>query len=287
MAIKLFNTVSDLIDILTPLPALGVDFTIISNKGPKILHPLSDETSIAKIGQLTNIDQQLPFLAPTLQGLQQATKGKTTLIGFVGAPFTLAAYSVEGGHSKLCAKMKKMCLDAPQLVHQLLDKYTEALCRYASYQIQYGAQVMQVFESWSHHLSEEDFVQFAKPYAERIAKYLHEHHPTVPLVYFANGGSGYLHRQLDMSYDGLSIDWQISMQTARQVAGPHRVLAGNVDPMVLYGTDQNIRLAVQRCMQQAGSHHVLNLGHGVEKDTSEHAVEVFVQTCKQYAKVSV
>lgn len=94
--------------------------------------------------------------------MRKETEGKTTLIGFIGAPWTLAAYSVEGGHSKLCKRIKTMCFEQPELAHVLLDKYTDALCQYASYQIQSGAQVMQIFESWSHHLSEEQFLAYAK-----------------------------------------------------------------------------------------------------------------------------
>jgi len=150
------------IDILTPLPALGVDFTIVEGKGPKIADPIRSKDQIDKIGKFYDIDKQLPFLSTTIKALSAETKGKTTLIGFIGAPWTLAAYSVEGGHSKLCTKMKTMCLEQPQLAHQFLEKYTDALCLYASHQIESGAQVMQVFESWAHHMSEEQFVAFAK-----------------------------------------------------------------------------------------------------------------------------
>eukprot|EP01038_Epipyxis_sp_PR26KG_P009966 gene9966-13404_t len=268
-------------DILTPLPAMGVDFTIIENKGPKIAKPIQTLADINAVDILTDVNAQIPFLGTILKSLRQETEGKTSLIGFVGAPWTLAAYSVEGGHSKLCAKFKKMCLEDPQSAHLLLSKYADSLCLYASFQIESGAQILQIFESWAHHMSEEQFVEFAKPYAEQIAKYLKAKHPTVPVVYFANGGSVYLHRQLDMTLDGISIDWKISMEQARKVAGPNKVLAGNVDPMVLYGSEANIRNAVKKCIQQANGKHVLNLGHGVEKDTSEDAVYAFVDAARQ------
>jgi len=190
------------------------------------------------------------------------------------------AYSVEGGHSKLAAKIKKMCHDEPALAHSLLDKYTQSLCLYASHQVECGAQVLQLFESWAHHLSEADFLTFAKPYADRVAVYLKERHPNVPVVYFANGGSGYLHQQLDMRVDSLAVDWKISMRRAREVAGPNKVLCGNVDPILLYSKEPIIRAAVELCIQEARGRHVLNLGHGVEKDTSEEAVAQFVNAAK-------
>ncbi len=114
----------------------------------------------------------------------------------------------------------------------------------------------------------------------RIAAYLKEKHPLVPVVYFANGGSCFLDQQTDMPLDGLSVDWRITMERARKIAGPSHVLQGNVDPMVLYGSEQDIRTAVKDCIAQAGGRHVLNLGHGVEKDTPEYAVEVFVDAAK-------
>ncbi len=141
------------------------------------------------------------------------------MIGFIGAPWTLAAYSIEGGHSKLCKKMKGFCYEEPAMMHKLLDKYTDSLCIYAAHQVESGAQVIQLFESWSHHMSEEMFVKFAKPYANKIATYIKNRYPKVPVVYFANGGSGYLSQQIDMNVDGLSIDWKISMASARAIVG--------------------------------------------------------------------
>jgi uroporphyrinogen decarboxylase len=268
-------------DILTPLPAMGVDFVIIPNKGPKIASPIRTKADIDNIKPLHDVGKQVPFLGKILSSLRKETEGKTSLIGFIGAPWTLAAYSVEGGHSKLCQNFKRMCLEQPALAHEFLSKYADSLCLYASHQIDSGAQVLQIFESWAHHLSEEQWITFAKPYAARISSYLKQKHPEVPVVYFANGGSVYLQQQLDLPVDGLSIDWKISMQSARRVAGPNKVLAGNVDPMVLYGSEGDIRAAVKECIRQGGSRHVLNLGHGVEKDTDEEKVAIFVDEARK------
>lgn len=274
------------VDILTPLPALGVDFTIVEGKGPKIAYPIRSMEQINNLGKLHDIDTQLPFLRPTLLALSKETKDKTTLIGFIGAPWTLAAYSVEGGHSKLCKTMKTMCLEQPAMAHALLEQYTTALCDYAAFQVASGAQVLQVFESWAHHMGEDTFKIFAKPYANRIASFLKSKYPHIPVVYFANGGSAYFHQQLDMTYDAWSIDWQISMAKAREIAGESRVLAGNIDPMVLYGSEKTIVDAVETCIKGAGSgKHVVNLGHGVEKDTTEEAVEILVNSVKAHSYV--
>lgn len=282
-------------DILTPLPAMGIDFTIVPGKGPKIRDTIRDERDLDRISVLTDVEREVPFLGPILQvsgspsvrasltpsqALRKETEGKTTLIGFIGAPWTLVAYSVEGGHSKLCAEMKRMCNEAPALAHAVLGRYTDSLCLYASHQIENGAQVLQVFESWAHHLTEQQFNEFAKPYADRIASYLKARHPEVPVVYFANGGSCFLHSQSDMAYDALAVDWRISMAHARRVVGESRILQGNVDPIVLYGSEERIFSAVEEVLREAGGRHVLNLGHGVEKDTPESAVAAFVNAAK-------
>jgi uroporphyrinogen decarboxylase len=244
-------------DILTPLPAMGIDFTIVEGKGPKIVDCIKSQDDLGRIKILSDVDKEVPFLRPILQSLRKETEGKTTLIGFIGAPWTLLAYSVEGGHSKLCIKMKRMCNENPSLAHALLSKYTDSLCVYASHQIESGAQVLQVFESWAHHLTEEQFVSFAKPYADKIATYLQLRHPNVPVVYFANGGSCFLEAQNDMAFDALAIDWRVSMASARRVVGKERVLQGNVDPLVLYGSEAGIRAAVAKAVEQAGGRYSL------------------------------
>ena len=267
-------------DILTPLPAMGIDFTIIPGKGPKIVNTIRSKEDVDKVRVLSDVETEVPFLKPILQSLRKETEGKTSLIGFIGAPWTLVAYSVEGGHSKLCVNMKRLCNENPALAHEVLTKFTDSLCVYASHQIESGAQVLQVFESWAHHLTEDQFQAFAKPYADKIARYLQARHPNVPVVYFANGGSCFLHAQNDMAFDALALDWRISLTHARKVVGPGRVLQGNIDPMVLYGSEQLIEKSVHQAVAQAGGPLILNLGHGVEKDTPEHAVAAFVNAAK-------
>eukprot|EP01035_Chromulina_nebulosa_P019135 gene19135-24974_t len=270
-------------DILTPLPSIGVDFTMVESKGPKIISPLRDAHAISQLKPIHDVDKQVPFLGTILKSLRKETEGKTSLIGFIGAPWTLAGYSVEGGSSKLCKHIKTMCYENPSLAHKLLQTYTDSLCVYASYQIESGAQILQIFESWAHHMSEEMFITFAKPYVSKIANYLKSKHPNVPVVYFANGGSAYLSSQLDLPVDALSLDWQISMKSARQITGYDKVLAGNVDPAVLYGSASSIESAVKICIEEAGVHnHVLNLGHGVEKDITEDNVRILVNAAQSY-----
>jgi uroporphyrinogen decarboxylase len=118
-----------------------------------------------------------------------------------------------------------------------------------------------------------------QPYADKVIMFLKQRHPGVPVVYYANGGSAYLHKQLDMSADSIALDWRVSMQHARDLAGPQRVLTGNVDPSTLYCSKEVIRATVADTIHAARGNHVLNLGHGVEQDTPEAAIHYMVEAC--------
>jgi uroporphyrinogen decarboxylase len=249
-------------DILTPLPGMGIDFDILPGKGPIIPEPIRSLDDVKRrVHPMADPDSSHPFIAEILGSLRRETEGKCTLIGFVGAPWTLAAYSIEGGSTKNCEHSKRIMYESPQTLDALLDSITESVIEYASYQIRSGAQVMQLFDSWGQHLSPDQFLRFAKPCAERVTRELQARHPDTPVIYFAHGSSGYLELQRDMSADMLSLDWRCDMRTARKVLGEDVKVAGNVDPLILFAPEQDIRAAVRECIDDAGGRgHILNLG---------------------------
>jgi len=270
-------------DILTPLPAFGIEWDVVKGKGPVITNPVRSKEAIEAITEMGDIESKLGFVGQTLQSLRKETDGKTSLIGFIGAPWTLAAYSTEGGSSKHCMIIKQMMQKDPELFHTYMRKLAVDMGHYACYQIENGAQVLQVFESWAHQLSPAFFTKFAKPYAEMTIKIIKEKHPDTPVIYFANGGSSYLELQKDMSADMICVDWSVDMKQARDTLGWDVPISGNVDPMVLLGTENDIKNAVTECISKAGgpgNMHVLNLGHGVVQQTPEDAVRLFVDTAK-------
>jgi len=169
---------------------------------------------------------------------------------------------------------------APEVLHAALDHFATAIGEYACYQIECGAQCVQFFESWAHHIGPSQFSIYAKPYADKAMRIVKERHPTVPVMYYANGGSSYLERQADMACDVLAVDWAVDMTTARSVLGSERLLQGNVDPTLLFGTDEQIREGVRDCVAKAGKGHIVNLGHGVLQGTPERAVQAFVDAAK-------
>lgn len=169
----------------------------------------------------------------------------------------------------------------PDVLHEMLDKMSDALINYCKYQIQSGAQIVQIFDSWAHHLSPQQFATFSMPYAQRVIDEVRKEHPTVPLIFHANGGVGKLDCMQSCTADVLGIDWNTDMAEARKLM-PSAVLQGNIDPMVLFGTEAQIRQAFNDCCQAAGpQQHILNVGHGVVQGTPEENVQFLVQLARQ------
>ncbi|CAB1105163.1 unnamed protein product [Ectocarpus sp. CCAP 1310/34] len=275
-------------DILTPLPSMGVDFDVVKGTGPVISNPIRTKADVEAVRVMEDIDGKLPFVGETLKALRSETEGKSTLIGFVGAPWTLAAYSIEGGSSKHALHTKKMMMEDPALFHSLMTKLANSIGDYACYQVENGAQVIQVFESWAHQMIPSQFETFAKPYADLAMSILKQRHPDVPVIYFANGGSSYLESQRDTQADMISLDQFVNMRSARERLGASVPVSGNVDPLVLLGPTSGIKEAVRSCVRDAGSSgHILNLGHGVLQTTPESSVAALVDSAKEATYASV
>jgi uroporphyrinogen decarboxylase len=280
-------------DILTPLPTLGIEFDVVPGTGPVISTKVESEEDVKAMADAESIDfdEKLPFIREILGQLsKEAEEANTALIGFVGAPFTLAAYTMEGKSSKHCLTTKKhMMRDAigeDKTMSMFLDKLAVMVGNYASHQIECGAQVIQLFESWAHQTSPADFEKFVKPAAQKAIKIIKEKHPDVPVIYFANGGGAYLELQKDMGADMIAIDWHVDMAQARKILGPDIPISGNIDPTILFGSKEQIEQAVRDCIDKAGgpgSKHLLNLGHGVMQGTPEEAVGWLVDEVKRYS----
>jgi uroporphyrinogen decarboxylase len=276
-------------DILTPLPVMGIDFDVVKGTGPVISTKIRTEADVEALSEDYDFDTKLPFIRKILGQLKkEADEANTALIGFVGAPFTLASYTIEGKSSKHCLTTKKLMMAAEEgnnaCLPMFLDRLAEMIGQYASHQIDCGAEVIQVFESWSHQLSPKMFVEFAKPASQKAIAIIKKNHPDVPVIYFANGGSSYLELQRDMGADMICIDWAVDMAEARKILGDDIPVSGNIDPSVLFGSQQQVEAAVRECIDKAGGpgKHLLNLGHGVMQGTPEIAVKWLVDECKRY-----
>lgn len=274
-------------DIVTPLPGLGIEMDIAEGKGPIIHSPLRSQ---AQIDQLRPLEPEvcLPFIKTILQALRQEVGNDSTVLGFVGAPWTLAAYAVEGKGSKTYSVIKNMAFSDPTMLHQLLAKLADAIATYTRYQIDCGAQVVQMFDSWAGQLSPQDYDTFALPYQQRVFEQVKQTHPDTPLILLVSGSAGVLERMPKSGADIVTVDWAVDMAEARARLGKHVKVQGNLDPGVLFGSQDFIRDRIIDTVRKAGNWgHILNLGHGVLPETPEENVAFFFETAKQLKAVGV
>ena len=268
-------------DILTPLPGIGIGFDIIEQRGPLIDPPIRSQEQIDKLHDLDPAES-LPFIREILQTLRREVGDSSTVLGFVGAPWTLAAYAIEGKSSKDYTIIKSMAFSEPTMLHQFLGKLADAIAVYVRYQIDCGAQVVQMFDSWAGQLSPQDFEAFALPYQRRVVQQVKQTHPDTPLILYINGSAGILERMALAGVDIISVDWTVDMAEARARIGSNIGVQGNLDPCVLFGSKEVIRDRIYDTVRKAGNQgHILNLGHGVLPSTPEENVAFFFETAKQ------
>lgn len=268
-------------DILTPLPGMGISFDIVESKGPVFEQPIRTQAQIEALTQL-DPEASLPFVRQILTMLRQEVGEQSTVLGFVGAPWTLAAYAIEGKSSKDYAIIKRMAFLQPELLHQFLEKLADAIAIYVRYQIDSGAQVVQLFDSWAGQLTPQDYKTFALPYQQRVVQRVKATHPDTPLILYVNGSAGILELMAQSGVDIVSVDWTVDLGVARQRLGASVGVQGNLDPCVLFGSRELIRDRILDTVQKAGNQgHIFNLGHGVLQNTPEENVAFFFETVKQ------
>lgn len=268
-------------DIVTPLPGIGIEMDVAEGKGPIIASPIRTQEQVDNLRPLEP-EESLPFIKTILQSLRQEVGNKSTMLGFVGAPWTLAAYVVEGKGSKTYSIIKSMAFSDPTMLHQFLGKIADSIATYVRYQIDCGAQVVQMFDSWAGELSPQDYETFALPYQKRVFQQVKQTHPDTPLILLVSGSAGLLERMALSGADILNVDWTVDMADARVRLGKQMKVQGNIDPGVLFGSQDFIRNRIYDTVRKAGNKgHILNLGHGVLPSTPEENVKFFFETAKQ------
>ncbi|KAI4384577.1 hypothetical protein MLD38_002708 [Melastoma candidum] len=267
-------------DILTPLPGMNIPFDIVKGKGPIIFHPIETAADVEKVRVFTPEDW-VPYVGEALSILRKEVDNKSAVLGFVGAPFTLASYVVEGGSSKNFTKIKKLAFSQPKVLHALLAKFASSMATYIKYQADNGAQAVQIFDSWATELSPVDFDEFSLPYLKKIVESVRLTHPDLPLILYASGSGGLLERLALTGVDVVSLDWTVDMAEGRRRLGPDLAVQGNVDPGVLFGSKEFITSRINDTVRKAGRRkHILNLGHGIKVGTPEENVAHFFEVAK-------
>ena len=266
-------------DITTPLYGMGVDLSLVENKGPVIHNPVRDEKGVEALRPLVP-EEAVPFILETIRILKRELP--VPLIGFAGAPFTLASYLVEGGPSRRFLRVKALMHGEEALWHRLMEKLTEAMARYLRAQAEAGADLLQVFDSWVGALSPADYRRYVKPHMERLFQKLRP--AGVPVIHFGVGTMGLLEDMKEAGGDVLGLDRHTPLPWARALLGATPV-QGNLDPAVLLAPKGVIRREVQRILEENGgkSGHIFNLGHGIVPETPEENVRYVVELIQEVA----
>ncbi|MFD2760636.1 uroporphyrinogen decarboxylase [Lentibacillus juripiscarius] len=268
-------------DIMSPLPALGVDVEIKKGIGPVIDNPITNFHDVEQLGMI-NPERDVPYVLDTIRLLTEEQL-HVPLVGFSGAPFTLASYMIEGGPSKNYSKTKALMYSQPDVWFALMDKLAEMTIAYVKAQIDAGARAVQIFDSWVGALSAEDYRYYIKPVMNRIFSELRT--KQVPLIVFGVGARHLLLEWNDLPVDVIGLDWRTSITEARKM-GVTKVLQGNLDPTVLLSDWQTIETKTKAILDEsiADGSHVFNLGHGVTPDVKPETLQKLTELIHTYSK---
>jgi len=267
-------------DILVIPEAMGLPYQMIEAKGPwfeKTIQTAADIDAL-HVAQGEDLRYVLDAIRLTKEGLS----GRVPLIGFAGAPWTIFAYMIEGSGSKTFSKAKKFLYTEPTLAHRLLDKITQSTLHYLIAQVNAGADMIQLFDSWAGVLSPVQYREFSHRYIAQICDGL-KAACQVPVTVFAKDASFAIRDLAGLKCDTLGLDWTMDIVECRTLTGTGKTLQGNMDPCLLYASDEVIVREAQQMLRAFGPHrHIANLGHGLYPDTEKEKVKLFVDTIKEF-----
>ncbi len=266
-------------DILVIPQAMGLEVLMEEGKGPSLPRIIQNQKDIDALNT-DNIEVHLSYVMKALTLIKKELNGRIPLFGFAGAPFTILCYMVEGKGSKTWEKAKQFCFTQPILAHQLLQKITDVTITYLKAQTKAGADIVQVFDSWSGALSPADFKLFSQPYLLQISDALKN---DAPVILFPKGSWYALKDLSTSSASGLGIDWCITPQYARELTGNNITLQGNFDPAKLLLPPAEIKKAVHEMIDAFGvQNFIANLGHGITPNIPVDHAKAFVDAVKEY-----
>lgn len=271
-------------DIMHPLIGVGVDLDIVDGVGPVIRTPVRTQKEVDALRALTP-EADLGFVFDTIRILKSELGERVPLIGFAGAPFTLASYLIEGKASRDFIRTKTMMYTAPDLWRELMERLTQMVVAYLQAQRAAGADALQLFDSWVGALSPIDYRRYVQPYVRRIFAELAS--SGVPLIHFGVNTATLLSSMKDDGASAIGVDWRIALDDAWTIIGPDKAIQGNLDPTVLFGDaaviEREVNDVLMRVDGRAG--HVFNLGHGLLPSTPLEGVERVIEYVRAYAAV--
>jgi len=249
-------------DLLLPFTPMGLDFDFVKGEGPAIERPVRQASDVDRL-RTFEPREALAHVLATIRLLRGELAGRVPLIGFGGAPFTMAAYAIEGGPSTSYATTKAFMYAQPAAWHRLCDRFATMMADYLRAQIDAGVQAVQVFDSWAGQLSPADYREFAQPHTKKIFAALAG--TGVPALHFGVGTSTLLHDMREAGGDVIGVDWRRPLDEAWAAIGHDRGIQGNLDPTLLLGPSDRLLAAADDVLRRAAGRpgHIFNLGHGV------------------------
>ena len=269
-------------DILLPFEGMGLNLEFAKNEGPVIHNPVRSKADVDAI-RILEAEEATPYVMEAIRILRRELEGRVPLIGFSGAPFTLASYMIEGGGSKTYTECKKMMWQVPEIWHALMTKISEVIVRYLKAQIEAGAQAVQLFDSWVGALSPTDYKEYVFPHSKYVLDNLKD--AGVPVIHFANNASTMLEMVKEAGGDVIGLDWRINIDDAISRLGDDVAVQGNIDPMILFAPPKVIEARVKDILDRVGNRpgHIFNLGHGIHKETPVENVIALVEAVHKYS----
>jgi uroporphyrinogen decarboxylase len=273
-------------DILTIPDAMGLELDFVDGEGPMLRRVIASQSDVERLG-VPDPGTDLHYVMEAVRVTAAALGGRIPLIGFAGSPWTLAVYMVEGRGGTDYQQVRRMRFDAPELLDRLIDVLVRSVCVYLEAQAHAGASVLMLFDTWAGILDADGFERYSGSPIARIATYLNERVPGVPLIAFCKGAGPHLAGLARSGCAALGVDWTLSLRQARELAGSGVALQGNLDPLALLAAPARIREATRRVLEDygPGPGHVFNLGHGIVQQTPPEHIEAAVEAVHAFRSV--
>ena len=272
-------------DILPPLEGMGLELEFIKGEGPVIHNPVRSRADVLAL-RTPPPEDSLGFTLQALSLVRQELESREIpLIGFSGAPFTLASYAIEGGSSRNFKLAKSLMMSEPSLWQEMMTRLSDVVGHYLLAQARAGAQALQIFDSWVGALSPEDYRRFVMPYTRRAIEIAHD--ANVPIIHFGTNTNGMLEQIRDAGGDVIGVDWRIDLDEAWQRLGPDVAIQGNLDPIALFAPWPELKKRADIVLDQAAGRpgHIFNLGHGILPHTPVDNVRRLVDHVHEYSAV--
>lgn len=263
-------------DLLIPLQPMGFGLEYVEGEGPVIDNPVTSARDVEKLRSYAPAEE-LSFVLEAIRLLRRELETRVPLIGFAGAPFTLASYVIEGGSSRSFQKTKSLMYSDPKTWHALASKLSSLVRDYLVAQVEAGAQAVQLFDSWVGALSPEDYLEFVLPHSQKVLSGVSE--AGVPVIHFGTGTTGLLKLLREAGGDVIGLDWRVHLDEGWNVLGEDVAVQGNLEPMLLFAPIPIVRRRIDEILRRAARRpgHIFNLGHGILPGTPVDTVEAVVE----------